>query len=154
MRPIAADGSGASPMPSRSAGCRTVSGMNCGGMGKAEVVVGEQRGTYRLDPRRHLVHGHRNAVLDFGQRVMQNVAGVVGDTHFGSPLLGLGLVRCATLGSCGALQPVRMAYLIREAGMADTTAAPTGGRALFVRQSSGLVREVSVRNALFYNTAA
>ena len=38
--------------------------------------------------------------------------------------------------------------------MADTTAAPTGGRALFVRQSSGLVREVSVRNALFYNTAA
>jgi len=47
-----------------------------------------------------------------------------------------------------------MAYLIREAGMADTTAAPTGGRALFVRQSSGLVREVSIRNALFYNTAA
>ena len=38
--------------------------------------------------------------------------------------------------------------------MADTTAAPTGGRALFVRQSSGLVREVSVRNAMFYNTAA
>jgi len=38
--------------------------------------------------------------------------------------------------------------------MADTTAAPTGGRALFVRQSSGLVREVSIRNALFYNTAA
>jgi amino acid transporter len=39
--------------------------------------------------------------------------------------------------------------------MADTTeAAPSGGRALFVRQSSGLVREVSVRNALFYNTAA
>ena len=37
--------------------------------------------------------------------------------------------------------------------MAGTT-APTGGRALFVRQSSGLVREVSVRNALFYNTAA
>src|SRR5215469_4669283 len=43
----------------------------------------------------------------------------------------------------------------REAEMADTTTpAPTGGRALFVRQSSGLVREVSVRNALFYNTAA
>jgi basic amino acid/polyamine antiporter, APA family len=38
--------------------------------------------------------------------------------------------------------------------MADRTAVPTGGRALFVRQSSGLVREVSVRNALFYNTAA
>ena len=38
--------------------------------------------------------------------------------------------------------------------MAEATAAPTGGRALFVRQSSGLVREVSVRNALFYNTAA
>ena len=38
--------------------------------------------------------------------------------------------------------------------MADTTAAPTGGRALFVRQSSGLVREVSVSNALFFNTAA
>jgi len=41
-----------------------------------------------------------------------------------------------------------------EAEMAEATAAPTGGRALFVRQSSGLVREVSVRNALFYNTAA
>jgi amino acid transporter len=38
--------------------------------------------------------------------------------------------------------------------MAETTAAPTGGRALFVRRSSGLVREVRVRNALFYNTAA
>jgi amino acid transporter len=38
--------------------------------------------------------------------------------------------------------------------MAETTAAPTGGRALFVRQSSGLVREVTVRNALFFNTAA
>jgi amino acid transporter len=47
-----------------------------------------------------------------------------------------------------------MDYLTREAEMADTTAAPSGGRALFVRQSSGLVREVSVRNALFYNTAA
>src|SRR5262245_39050178 len=32
MRPTAADGSGASPMPSRIAGCRTVSGMNCGGI--------------------------------------------------------------------------------------------------------------------------
>src|SRR5215475_14896481 len=42
-----------------------------------------------------------------------------------------------------------------EADMADVTeTAPSGGRALFVRQSSGLVREVSVRNALFYNTAA
>jgi len=30
----------------------------------------------------------------------------------------------------------------------------TGGRALFTRQSSGLVREVSVTNALFFNTAA
>ncbi len=38
--------------------------------------------------------------------------------------------------------------------MAESTAVPTGGRALFVRQSSGLVREVSVRNAMFYNTAA
>src|SRR5262249_31418556 len=38
--------------------------------------------------------------------------------------------------------------------MADQTAAPTGGRAWFVPQPSGLVREVSVRNALFYNTAA
>jgi amino acid transporter len=47
-----------------------------------------------------------------------------------------------------------MANLASEAEMADTTAAPAGGRALFVRQSSGLVREVSVRNALFYNTAA
>lgn len=33
-------------------------------------------------------------------------------------------------------------------------AAPTEGRALFTRQSSGLVREVSVLNALFFNTAA
>ncbi|MEA2610092.1 MAG: hypothetical protein QOJ75_2335 [Chloroflexota bacterium] len=33
-------------------------------------------------------------------------------------------------------------------------AAPTTGRALFTRQSSGLVREVSVLNALFFNTAA
>jgi len=33
-------------------------------------------------------------------------------------------------------------------------AAGTGGRALFTRQSSGLVREVSVLNALFFNTAA
>lgn len=30
----------------------------------------------------------------------------------------------------------------------------TGGRTLFTRQSSGLVREVSVANALFFNTAA
>jgi amino acid transporter len=33
-------------------------------------------------------------------------------------------------------------------------AATTEGRALFTRQSSGLVREVSVTNALFFNTAA
>src|SRR5437773_7720442 len=33
-------------------------------------------------------------------------------------------------------------------------AATAGGRALFTRQSSGLVREVSVLNALFFNTAA
>jgi amino acid transporter len=33
-------------------------------------------------------------------------------------------------------------------------AVSTGGRALFTRQSSGLVREVSVLNALFFNTAA
>src|SRR3990170_8670721 len=33
-------------------------------------------------------------------------------------------------------------------------AAETTGRALFTRQSSGLVREVSVANALFFNTAA
>jgi len=33
-------------------------------------------------------------------------------------------------------------------------AASSGGRALFTRQSSGLVREVSVTNALFFNTAA
>jgi amino acid transporter len=32
--------------------------------------------------------------------------------------------------------------------------APGAGRSLFVRQSSGLVREVSVLNAMFYNTAA
>jgi hypothetical protein len=52
-----------------------------GGIGEAEVVVGEKRGTDRLDPRRHLVHRHRDAVLDFGHGVMQNVAGVVDDTH-------------------------------------------------------------------------
>ena len=33
-------------------------------------------------------------------------------------------------------------------------AAPSVGRSLFTRQSSGLVREVSVVNALFFNTAA
>lgn len=33
-------------------------------------------------------------------------------------------------------------------------AASTGGQSLFTRQSSGLVREVSVVNALFFNTAA
>jgi len=33
-------------------------------------------------------------------------------------------------------------------------ATSSGGRALFTRQSSGLVREVSVLNALFFNTAA
>ncbi len=33
-------------------------------------------------------------------------------------------------------------------------AAPSDGRSLFTRQSSGLVREVSVVNALFFNTAA
>jgi hypothetical protein len=31
---------------------------------------------------------------------------------------------------------------------------PSPSRGLFVRQSSGLVREVSVTNALFYNSAA
>src|SRR5439155_1514141 len=68
--------------------------------------------------------------------------------------LGPMLARRAALRSSGILQTIGTAYLTREAGMADRTAAPTGGRALFVRQSSGLVREVSVRNALFYNTAA
>ncbi len=34
------------------------------------------------------------------------------------------------------------------------SAPATGGRTLFTRQSSGLVREVSVVNALFFNTAA
>lgn len=33
-------------------------------------------------------------------------------------------------------------------------ATSTGGRTLFTRQSSGLVREVSVTNALFFNTSA
>jgi hypothetical protein len=33
-------------------------------------------------------------------------------------------------------------------------AASTGTRSLFTRQSSGLVREVSVVNAMFFNTAA
>ena len=31
---------------------------------------------------------------------------------------------------------------------------PGGGKILFTRQSSGLVREVSVANALFFNTSA
>lgn len=34
------------------------------------------------------------------------------------------------------------------------SAPAPAGAGLFVRQSSGLVREVSVLNALFYNTAA
>jgi basic amino acid/polyamine antiporter, APA family len=40
--------------------------------------------------------------------------------------------------------------------LTDTTppAAPTGSSKLFVRQSSGLVRNVSVTNALFFNVAA
>src|SRR5689334_12141599 len=54
----------------------------------------------------------------------------------------------------GPDEPSRRPTSPGRARMADKTAAPTGGRALFVRQSSGLVREVSVRNALFYNTAA
>ena len=33
-------------------------------------------------------------------------------------------------------------------------AASSGTRSLFTRQSSGLVREVSVVNAMFFNTAA
>ncbi len=37
--------------------------------------------------------------------------------------------------------------------MADTVTQPSG-RKLFTRQASGLVREVSVTNALFFNTAA
>src|SRR5712692_9518573 len=118
----------------------------------AEVVVGEQRGTDRRDPHRHLVHRHCNAVLDFGHGVMQNVAGVVDVTH--SDLRSWAWAGVLRGARTAPYKPVRTAYLTREARMADTTAAPTGGRALFVRQSSGLVREVSVRNALFYNTAA
>ncbi len=38
--------------------------------------------------------------------------------------------------------------------MAEVTGDQPAGRGLFVRQSSGLVREVSVLNALFFNTAA
>ncbi len=37
--------------------------------------------------------------------------------------------------------------------MSETVRQPATGR-LFTRQSSGLVREVSVTNALFFNTAA
>ncbi len=38
--------------------------------------------------------------------------------------------------------------------MSEITATPPVGRKLFTRQASGLVREVSVTNALFFNTAA
>jgi amino acid transporter len=38
--------------------------------------------------------------------------------------------------------------------VAEVTGDQPAGRRLFVRQSSGLVREVSVMNALFFNTAA
>lgn len=38
--------------------------------------------------------------------------------------------------------------------MSEVPSANPGGKQLFVRQSSGLVREVSVRNALFFNAAA
>jgi amino acid transporter len=38
--------------------------------------------------------------------------------------------------------------------MATTTRLPAAGQKLFTRQASGLVREVSVTNALFFNTAA
>ena len=38
--------------------------------------------------------------------------------------------------------------------MSDVAQQQPTGRKLFVRQSSGLVREVSVTNALFFNTAA
>ncbi|HXY72903.1 MAG TPA: APC family permease [Actinomycetota bacterium] len=38
--------------------------------------------------------------------------------------------------------------------MSDVAEVQPAGKKLFVRQSSGLVREVSVRNALFFNTAA
>src|SRR5919204_1912513 len=43
----------------------------------------------------------------------------------------------------------------QEAGGGTTTGElPGGGERLFVRRSSGLVRQVSIRNALFFNTAA
>jgi len=38
--------------------------------------------------------------------------------------------------------------------VAEVRADQPAGRKLFVRQSSGLVREVSVANALFFNTRA
>lgn len=38
--------------------------------------------------------------------------------------------------------------------MSEIPSVSPGGKQLFVRQSSGLVREVSVRNALFFNAAA
>src|SRR5438067_9183381 len=45
---------------------------------------------------------------------------------------------------------------VGRSALSDTTpsAAPAGGSSLFVRQSSGLVRNVSVTNALFFNVAA
>jgi hypothetical protein len=60
-----------------------------GRIGEAEGVVGEQRRADRLDPRRHLVNGHRDAVLDLGRGVVEDVPGVIDDVHPG-PLLGPG----------------------------------------------------------------
>ena len=47
-------------------------------------------------------------------------------------------------------------HVVSESAIPSGPAAPPApaGSSLFVRQSSGLVREVSVLNALFYNTAA
>ena len=55
-----------------------------------------------------------------------------------------------------ALVSPRKGHLVAESVVPSGPAAPPApaGKSLFVRQSSGLVREVSVLNALFYNTAA
>src|SRR3989440_11612763 len=59
--------------------------------------------------------------------------------------------------AAGSRQPGAVASSGMEGlrSMAATPGStPTGNRTLFTRQSSGLVREVSVVNALFFNTAA
>ena len=126
-----------------------------GRVGEAEVVVGEQRGADRFGPApapRTWASRRRTGPRSRGRG--GRAWGHRRRASWSPSWAWLDVPRGPTIVR-GLTKAVRMAYLIREAGMADTTAAPTGGRAI-VRPGSrpGLVREVSVRNALFYNTAA